>query len=294
MELTFIKEFITLAEFSKFSAAARYLHISQSTLSRHIKTLENELGYPLFIRTTRDMTLSSYGEIFLPHAKKMCQEYQKSLTELKNAESRQNERIEIGIVHNPDRYHVIECIIDYQRSHPDTPIHVTEGSLNELYSDFQRGHLHMITTTYADWERIPNHFITAGKSRLTAVLPVSHPLASLETIPLTMLENVKLMVPEKISFAYRYLAHAFKEEHITPNIFYQGNTSGISILLQEDMGILIQDYELAIQQLTAQLVCRDLSPSVTYTYGLKYKENLTKPEQDFVRYIRHRFHPDIP
>ena len=291
MELTFIREFITLAETKKFSAAAHTLHISQSSLSRHIQTLENEIGHSLFIRTTREVELSPYGKVFLPHARKINREYQKAQTHLKSIELELNDSVQIGIVHNPDRYHVIESIIEYQHLHPDIPIHVTEGALSNLCSEFQLGHLHMITMVYAAWEPIPSHFIAAGTSRLVAVLPDSHPLASYEKIPLSLLETVKLMVPEKINFAYRYLEYIFKQNHIHPHIFYQGNTSGISLLLQEDMGILIQDYELALLQLKDNLVFRNLEPDISYTYGLKYQESLTQNEQDFVRYIKRKFSP---
>ena len=65
MELAFIREFVTLAEIRKFSAAAQQLHISQSTLSRHIQTLETELGCTLFTRTTRDVELSACGALYL-------------------------------------------------------------------------------------------------------------------------------------------------------------------------------------------------------------------------------------
>lgn len=72
MELAFIREFVTLAEIRKFSAAAQQLHISQSTLSRHIQTLETELGCTLFTRTTRDVELSACGALYLPYAKKIA------------------------------------------------------------------------------------------------------------------------------------------------------------------------------------------------------------------------------
>ena len=286
MDLEFIKEFILLANAKKFSAAAQCLHISQSTLSRHLQSLENELGHTLFIRTTREMELSPYGTAFLPYAEAICREYQNAQTELKQIESKQLDKIQIGIVHNPDRYHIIDCILSYQRTHPEVPICITEGSLNDLNEDFHNGHLHMITMIYANWETIPKHFIPAGKSRLVAVLPKTHPLASCEQISLHALEQMKLMVPEKQNFIYRFLNHMLTREMITPNIFYQGNTSGISALLKEDMGILIQDYELARSQLMDDLVLRELSPEISYTYGLRYSEHLSKKEQDYVNHVK--------
>ena len=48
-----IKEFIVLAETKNFWEASERLYMNQSTLSKHIKSLENDLGVALFTRTTR-------------------------------------------------------------------------------------------------------------------------------------------------------------------------------------------------------------------------------------------------
>ena len=64
-----LKEFIVLAETKNFWEASERLYMNQSTLSKHIKSLENDLGVALFTRTTRRVELTNYGEIFLPYAK---------------------------------------------------------------------------------------------------------------------------------------------------------------------------------------------------------------------------------
>lgn len=64
-----LKEFIVLAETKNFWEASERLYMNQSTLSKHIKNLESELGISLFTRTTRRVELTNYGRIFLPYAK---------------------------------------------------------------------------------------------------------------------------------------------------------------------------------------------------------------------------------
>ena len=59
-----LKEFIVLAETKNFWEASERLYMNQSTLSKHIKSLENDLGVALFTRTTRRVELTNYGEIF--------------------------------------------------------------------------------------------------------------------------------------------------------------------------------------------------------------------------------------
>jgi len=65
MEISQLKEFVVLAETGNFLEAADLLYSSASSLSKHIKSMETELGVLLFERTTRKVKISKYGLILL-------------------------------------------------------------------------------------------------------------------------------------------------------------------------------------------------------------------------------------
>jgi DNA-binding transcriptional LysR family regulator len=69
MELRDLRSFVAVAQQRNFSRAAEALHVSQPALSEQIRKLEDELGAPLFERTSRGATLTDAGEAFLPHAR---------------------------------------------------------------------------------------------------------------------------------------------------------------------------------------------------------------------------------
>ena len=71
MEIDYIREFVVLTETENFLEAAERLFISQSSLTRHIKSLEEDLGMQVFDRTTRKVTLNNFGKLFLPYAKEI-------------------------------------------------------------------------------------------------------------------------------------------------------------------------------------------------------------------------------
>jgi DNA-binding transcriptional LysR family regulator len=69
MSLAQIEYFVAVAQEGHVGRAASSLRIAQPAVSRQIRRLEEELGSPLFLRTSRGMTLSDAGEVFLAHAR---------------------------------------------------------------------------------------------------------------------------------------------------------------------------------------------------------------------------------
>lgn len=68
-----LRAFVTVAEELHFTRAAARLYVAQQALSRDVRRLERELGAELFVRTTRQVTLTADGERLLPHARRVLQ-----------------------------------------------------------------------------------------------------------------------------------------------------------------------------------------------------------------------------
>lgn len=87
VSLTHIQSFVAVAEEGHVGRAARRLHLSQPPLSRHILSLEDELGTPLFERTPRGMRLLPAGTAFLVHARRILAEVEAALHTVRGASS---------------------------------------------------------------------------------------------------------------------------------------------------------------------------------------------------------------
>ena len=70
-DLIKLKSFLHAAEDLSFSDAANHMHLTQPTISHHIKTLERELGVALFVRSGSNLKLTEAGRLLLPRARKL-------------------------------------------------------------------------------------------------------------------------------------------------------------------------------------------------------------------------------
>ena len=85
MELEQLRNFLAAAEAGSFSAAARSLYISHSTICRSVSALEEELGVRLFERSSRDFRLTEAGEALLPQVQSLLAAAEKIKDGMKNA-----------------------------------------------------------------------------------------------------------------------------------------------------------------------------------------------------------------
>jgi LysR family transcriptional regulator, repressor for citA len=97
MEFSWLKTFITAAECENFRRTSEILHISQPSVTVHIKMLEAELGMSLFIREGRRVKLTAEGRRYLSHAKKLMEVYEGGLEDLNAFQQGYHSKLCIGI-----------------------------------------------------------------------------------------------------------------------------------------------------------------------------------------------------
>ncbi|CAM3298202.1 DNA-binding transcriptional regulator, LysR family [Paracoccus aminovorans] len=130
--------FVVLAEELNFTRAAQRLHMSQPPLSTQIQTLEREVGAQLISRTSRRVALTRAGEVFLPRARNMLDQYERSMQEIREIGQGQDGMLEIGATGSILRGGLSELLAGFSRAHPRITLRVHEQSpslqLNEVRS----------------------------------------------------------------------------------------------------------------------------------------------------------------
>lgn len=122
MELRTLKSFVAVAEELHFGRAAGRLHLAPPALSRQIQQLEAEIGVQLFIRSTRNVTLTPAGAVFLVSAHKVIDGAEEARLSAVRAERGELGRISVGFAGSASHEFIPRAIREFRESYPEVAL----------------------------------------------------------------------------------------------------------------------------------------------------------------------------
>ena len=137
MKVSQLQYFTTLAELQNMSRASELLHMSQSSLSKNISSIEEELGVSLFDRNGKHISLNSAGQRFLECCHRMLHEYESAVDEITTMSTGTTTKIRIGACGNISR--LIPCMTAFKKKHPEVEFDINsdiEGEDNIDINEF--------------------------------------------------------------------------------------------------------------------------------------------------------------
>ena len=196
MELRQLKYFVMSAEYLNFSEAAKHLYITQSTLSQQIKQLENELGFPLFLRNSRHIILTEAGEEFLPFAQKTIQDAEDGVQRLFDLQNVKTGTLRVGVTYSLSSV-LTEGLLRFMKQYPDVKLEICYETVNSLLVLLKARKLDFVLS-YKPVNEMPEiDTISLFENSLSAVVSSSHPLAERKKITLSELQATSLVLPSR-------------------------------------------------------------------------------------------------
>ncbi|HAS41756.1 MAG TPA: hypothetical protein DCS93_14855 [Microscillaceae bacterium] len=200
MELKHIESFVALAQELSFSKAAKKLHISQSPLSRHIKSLEDELGQALFDRNTKSVTLTPAGEAFLIEANMLLNQIKGAVDKLKAPIGKITTKLTIGFIRSAMLLFLPQLLKAFHQQHPYIQVNISEiNHYATVKKQLLNNQIDLAFTqaTLPD-ERLRYHRIMSEQMKV--VLPLTHPFANRQVLSLPALKDESfILFPRKYS-----------------------------------------------------------------------------------------------
>lgn len=195
MNLRQIKYFIAVAEEKNISRAAERLHISQPPLSRLVQILEDELGTPLFNRTTWGVELTPAGEAFLSHARKIHSLIEHTREDISNIGKPDcNSTINIGLYGTAMLTVVPNIISLLGKTHPEINVVLHHQLREHQIESLKNGKILVAFDRYLA-KHTDIATMVAYKENILLAVNRLNPLSNRESVNYKELENLSLIGP---------------------------------------------------------------------------------------------------
>ena len=282
METKYIREFAVLAAIGSYSSAAKALFISQSSLFKHVKALETDLGVPLFERIGKHIVLSEYGQLFLPYAKKFVETEDSCLSEIDASRILSSSVIYIGT-----QYRITHLVALFRKLDRRYTLRVIEhGSLNTFFNDgCELAFIRDFTDTSGKYESL--HFIS---DRMAVVLPKDHPLAAQSSLsPADLRDEDFICLSTDSHDSTSGVDMLRRILNFTPRVVMSSSLGSESVrLVNAGIGITVICKNTVIDDLPDGVVLCDLEGSEVFDVSLVWQrgENLSAGAKAFIDFLR--------
>lgn len=289
MEIDLLREIVLLAEKRSYAAAADALFISTSSLSRHVTALEQQLGVPLFIRTSRNVQLSRYGEMLLPYARKLIEVEDECLEKLDRIKRFDGAGLRVGAYFGLAAHGIMARIAKFVSANPEISLTMQNEENARLIEPLRKGHYDLVFMQ-EDRPSAEDGFsrLTVAVDTLVAVLPADHVLAKAESVRLTQLREETFLMQKMQSVPYRLAMDAFQRAGYTPKQA-QMQVSGVGILelVEQRMGIALTQAAIAHQQHYSGVALVPLDPPERVWINLVWNpETISEVGKQFIAHFR--------
>lgn len=239
MDIRHLNYFIAVAQLKSFTKAADYVHISQSALSKAVKSLELELNVELFDRSSKKIQLTDAGEIVLIESLKIKEALNELSTQLYDLMNLEKGSIKIGLPPIIGFLFFPKIIKQFNARYPEILIKLSEDGAENIKQEIQDGLLDLgiviLPVDEEEFDVIP--FIDEE-----LMLFVSHdnPLAQYDEIEIKQLSHERFIVFKQGFALHDKIIHECIRAGFHPKIAYEcSEWEFMSGLIGENLGISI-------------------------------------------------------
>lgn len=225
MRLEQLQAFLAIADSGSFQKAAQACNVTQSTISRQIQSLEASLGMPLFHRGAQ-AKLTLAGEQFLPHARKMCHEWQVALSNLTELRLGQQPELCVAVIASVCSHYLPPVLEQFSQDYPKTQLRVTALGSDRALKVLRDGLVDLAIV-------MNNPFLTASTEMvlehlydepIEILMAAEHPLAQYTEVPWDAIADYPQVVFKDGYGMQRLVQERFQRQGLTLRAMLELNT----------------------------------------------------------------------
>lgn len=193
MDTRKLESFIAAAELGSFTKAAQILGYTQSGLTHMMKSLEQEMGVQLLVRSHSGISLSPAGKQLLPTIRRLLDAEKALQQELEQLQDARRESLRIGSYSSMAMHWLPLALKRFQQDHPGVNINVRMGTIEEIYSWVQDGTADLAFVSQQEGSRMK--WIPLKEDKLVAILPPDYPGPIPDKFPLSGFQGQPFLMP---------------------------------------------------------------------------------------------------
>lgn len=273
MELRVLKYFLTVAAEGNITRAADVLHVTQPTLSRQLKELEDEMGTALLIRGKRSVTLTDEGFLFRQQAEtivELADKLEHTFTDKKDIICG---TVRIGATEAVGGRTLAVCMKEFREKYPGVQFELYNGMADNIKEMIEHGLLDLglvmepIDTAKFEYVRMPQ------KETWGILVRRDHQLAKKETVTAEDIKQYPLIMPGRENAKEQILHWMQCEERHLDIPAYYNILSNAALLVEAGMGCAVcLDGALSIHA-DPELCFRQIHPAHVTRSVILWKKN---------------------
>lgn len=261
IETRLLYYFLAVAREQNITRASELLHITQSTLSRQMMDLEEQLGKQLFIRGKRRLTLTEEGNFLRSKAQEILELMDNTETALRSDEDILSGDIRIGCGETYVMEMIAELFAQFHAQYPHVRFHTHSGDADTVLERLDKGLVDMGLLLGPIRQEKYDYLNLHLKDTFGLLLPKNCPLAAQETISIEQLKTLPLILSEQTFSGHQELEWFGVDQaalHIvaTYNLIYNATfmvEKGLGYALCLDKLVATQGRDLTFRPITPDL-----------------------------------------
>jgi DNA-binding transcriptional LysR family regulator len=178
MELRHLRYFLAVGEASNFTKAAVQLRVAQPALSRQVQDLEDEIGVDLLRRSSRGVTLTAEGKLFLEEVRELLRRADESVEKVRALARGEFGELHVGYAPSPSVEILPPTLAAFQKSAPRVKVVLHDLAGDELIAGLLNGTLELaITVRYTDGSATGTEFEELRRYPFCVAMAAGNPLA---------------------------------------------------------------------------------------------------------------------
>ena len=263
--------FITAAETLNFTVTAKRLHLTQSSVSQIIKTLESQLEVELFKRKARTIKLTDAGNMLLPMAREIVEGSIRAAERMELMKKEVHGHIIVGCNTAPGKYVLPILLSKFNEEYPLVRFTCTVLPQDLTLIQLAQGDIHFAFTNISDMNQGTTEIQLYLQEPLVLIVPNGHAWTELDQIEPEQLFEERFIMREPNSGTYRAVKSGLGELGIDIaklNVFIEmGTSEAIALAVQQGLGVGF------ISHMIVRKICQD-NVSIVKIRGLEILQNI--------------------